>query len=220
MKKRKTEKRAAFTLVELLVVIVVLAVFAVLLHPLVAASQDDAQVAVCAANLKQLSQMAASYADHWEGYYPHSRITYPKVGKNGADPNENMHWWHQIAPELELLKTSPDLAVDSIMRCPAVSQINFGDEWRYYQVNYSMSEAFWEPVKLSRIANASEVYVFADGNLNPMQNNKFTRDTFNPTTARPNFQAHDGGCNVVSADGSVRRIPPAELNANFDLKYQ
>ena len=60
----------AFTLVELLVVIAMIAVFAVLLAPAMASTKDHAQRASCANNLREQGLGVAVYAEHYDGRYP------------------------------------------------------------------------------------------------------------------------------------------------------
>jgi general secretion pathway protein G len=60
--------RRAFTLVELLVVIGVLALLAALLFPALAQARARGRQAVCASHLKQLGQAIALYADDFERF--------------------------------------------------------------------------------------------------------------------------------------------------------
>src|SRR5262245_38135945 len=67
---RGKTSRSAFTLVELLVVIGVIAMLAMLLAPALASSNGRVQRAQCANNLRQLSLGANTYAEHYDTRYP------------------------------------------------------------------------------------------------------------------------------------------------------
>src|SRR5437868_13782583 len=62
-------RRRAFTLVELLVVIGVIALLIALLLPALRAAQEHARRAKCASNLRSIGQAMTMYVQH-SGYYP------------------------------------------------------------------------------------------------------------------------------------------------------
>src|SRR5690242_12326698 len=59
----------AFTMVELLVVLAVIAVLAALLFPALAGAREKGRQAVCASNLRQFALANAMYAQDNEGYF-------------------------------------------------------------------------------------------------------------------------------------------------------
>ena len=74
----------AFTLVELLVVVAIVATLASLLLPALAGARSAAQEAACASNVRQLALANDLYAlDHAERYAPAA-----------ADVRRNLHRWH------------------------------------------------------------------------------------------------------------------------------
>jgi len=64
------KQACAFTLVELLVVIAMVAVLVVLLAPALASTKDHALRASCANNLRELGLGTSVYAEHYNGAYP------------------------------------------------------------------------------------------------------------------------------------------------------
>ena len=65
-----TSVRAAFTLVELLVVVAIIAVLAALLLPALSGARAQARVKICGNNLRQLSFGIRLYADDNNDYVP------------------------------------------------------------------------------------------------------------------------------------------------------
>ncbi len=60
-------RRPAFTLVELLVVIGIIAVLISLLLPSLAGAKKQARTVQCLTNLKQIAQAQELYASQWDG---------------------------------------------------------------------------------------------------------------------------------------------------------
>ena len=66
----RTQNRSAFTLVELLVVIAVVAILAALLFPVFARARENARRTSCQSNLKQLSLAATLYSQDYDEHFP------------------------------------------------------------------------------------------------------------------------------------------------------
>ena len=75
------KRRQAFTLVELLVVIGVIAVLVAMLLPALTRARQAATTLKCAANMRQIGQMFGLYAADYPGFYP------PVNWKKDLDPN-------------------------------------------------------------------------------------------------------------------------------------
>ena len=109
--------RAAFSLVELLVAIGIIAVLLALLLPLLGAARESARRAACLGNLRQIGLALGAYADDNRGFLPYS-------GNYGEVHAEDWFWWqptrardcgrHGIGPYLRLSPFHP-----AVMRCPS-----------------------------------------------------------------------------------------------------
>ena len=98
----KTRRPAAFTLVELLVVVSIIAVLIGLLLPAVQASRAAARRTQCASNLRQVGLAMGQFCDAHRGQFP-------DTSHNQAGDVEQS-WIYTVAPFME--------SVDAIRICP------------------------------------------------------------------------------------------------------
>jgi len=75
-----SRRRSAFTLVELLVVIGIIAVLVGILMPALSAARRQARTLKCLANLRSIGQAFVIYAANNQRYYPIARHQEPDVG--------------------------------------------------------------------------------------------------------------------------------------------
>ncbi len=135
-------KFSAFTLVELLVVIGIIAVLIAVLLPALSAARSQAKAVTCLANVKQLATALQMYANDYKVFIGYSSSTdrkaalypYLKMGKNNSD-NQQMSVWN----------------------CPANDRI---DVQASYGFNTKLN---WQ--KYSRIRRTSEKVALCDGGL-------------------------------------------------------
>jgi prepilin-type processing-associated H-X9-DG protein len=101
---------AAFTLVELLTVIGIIAVLVALLLPALSTARRAAQVTQCASNLRQINTALINYANEWKGAFP----------PNSA-PIE-AYWFNQSAIGRYLpspIKMPDQTVAGGVLLCPA-----------------------------------------------------------------------------------------------------
>lgn len=159
--KAPQQRRAGFTLVELLVVIGIIAILISILVPALSKAKDSANQLNCLSNLRQLGMAMVLYADQNHGNLPFS-------AQFGTIRNEDFFWWQNariqrcgqagIGPYLKLMPPAP-----LVMRCPADSvnfrAVTYNPE--PYRFSYVMNWAFasfsgFKSMKLAQVRNISE----------------------------------------------------------------
>jgi prepilin-type N-terminal cleavage/methylation domain-containing protein/prepilin-type processing-associated H-X9-DG protein len=124
-------KPRAFSLIELIVVIGIIAILLALLMPTLSLVRDHAKQVKCAAQLHSLGQAFANYAVAFKGAYP-SCTTWQVYGGDGTgDDDAGPGWTEELEPYYAKVSTG-------IFHCPAFDEqniINYFIEthWLYLQ---------------------------------------------------------------------------------------
>src|SRR5438105_2302803 len=115
-------RRKAFTLVELLVVIGIIAVLVALLLPVLARVREEARRVKCASNLRQLAIGLMMYADA-----NHQRL--PNSARTGRDPSDWIFWSNERdLSESAIARYVGKIHVD-LFRCPSDTLQNRMEMW-------------------------------------------------------------------------------------------
>jgi len=226
--------RAAFTLVELLVVMGVIAVLMGLLLPALSSARESAKTLACLSNLRQLAVAAQVYCTNNRGYYP------PAYGFENRAPLSISYAWDFTSVRDTSAGTTtiePGLlwqggASTPVQQCPSFDgrSNSVGDPYTGYNYNTSyighgQFEAIPEPMKASQVRQSSRCALFGDGEY-ASGANKFMRAPF-PNVGDVGFSdrsagtqgyRHRGKTNVAYCDGHAETVrdrftttTPAEL---------
>ena len=192
---RLNPRSQAFTLVELLVVIGIIALLIGILLPSLIRAQSQAKGVVCRSNLRQIAIAAQMYAQDNKVY----------IGYLGAPVNRDRK--SGLYPYLKQGKDNTDTSVRQVWHCPMNRQ---PDVEASYGFNANLNHT-----KIARIRRWSETVAIADGGI---------LDTRLPTTithlwppsrmsapqVRPNPRHTNKMVNVAMTDGHVEAWPMIE----------
>lgn len=188
--------RQAFTLIEMLVVIAIIALLASLIVPTVSALMRRAKAVTCLNNLRGIGQAQIMYATQNKG-----RFTPVWTSE---DPTS---WMERLLPHLEadeddLVKLVLDAS--SILNCPLRERP--GDPTTSYGLNYSLTDSRWN-FYMNRIKKPSQVILAGDQ----------VADTWNEfiwypdSSQEPPAFRHDDQAHVVFCDGHAGSYTREEL---------
>lgn len=118
--------RAAFTLIEVLVVIAVIAILLGVLMPTLGAAREAGRSAVCLSNLRQASVICGLYADAYQGRSPALGVPWAEI------PN----WALVVLQDSGRAGASSDLYTGrSVLVCPAAQGRSGEELTRTYAIN-------------------------------------------------------------------------------------
>jgi prepilin-type processing-associated H-X9-DG protein/prepilin-type N-terminal cleavage/methylation domain-containing protein len=176
--------RAAFTLLELLVVVSVIGLLTALLLPALSRAREKARDAKCRSNLRQLCAAALVYTADHAGRFPSAYRT------EFADGVLTRHAWDfTVVPSAGGMTVKPGLLLASytdgrVLQCPSFRPSSSASE-PYTGYNYNTSyighgdlEAIPDPARIGQVIAPARCALFGDGEFAGGPN-KFMRAPFN-----------------------------------------
>ncbi len=191
--------RTAFTLIELIAVIGIIALLAGLLFPVVARVQDGADTTKCLSNLKQISASINLYCAEHNNELPSIETdpTFP-VYPEGT----------KVEPIGIVLK--PYGVTPAVLTCPAdlKAKLNYtknaADGKSFFEEKMSSYE--WRPLFDGELINAPKIYTPRGAFNVPMNRVRLLVDFVNAGEAPHQRTPESSSYNSLQADGSVRTL--------------
>ena len=104
--RRRCRPRAAFTLIEVLVVVAIIALLVAVLIPSLKKARDNAKLTACKANLHDLGVATTSYSVEYKGWFPPSpyigSIIWQGCDNPAADDNLFVLWYCKLAKNADI----------------------------------------------------------------------------------------------------------------------
>ena len=223
--------KSVFTLVELLVVVVIIAILASILLPALKGAKDMARRTICAGNLKQLGNAMNFYIDTFQDYLPPC--------DDGAG-----YTWAMMFVDLGYYSSPPKPGIYHPLGCPSNPKPYLGSYgYNYMYLGSSMYLSLGvgggqdrRLVKITLIRKPSETIMMADTYYDitiPDDPGEFYLLNPWPTNWYTLGPRHSNGANILWVDGHttyfkpeslVNRYsgilangyPPAKLESNWD----
>lgn len=204
--------RAAFTLVELLVVVAIIAVLAALLFPVLAAARNKARQTQCAAQLRQIGMSWLLYAE------ANDEIACPAYYYSPDFQIETAWDFRTATGEPSQPGLLATYGSAQIWHCPTFFGESWGRPFTGYGYNTTYIGGDHAPAALSAIERPSETVAFADCAFGtPAAGSNFLRAPSDPFGQYGTAHArHNGQVNVAFADGrlssrSLKRVIAKDL---------
>lgn len=213
-------RRAAFTLIEILVVIAIISLLAAILFPVFGRARENARRSSCASNFRQIGLATVQYAQDYDETMP----LFSYAGFGGYDGLDGARWADMIYPYVKSTQ---------VFDCPSGTKSLATDaSGQFYDINtYSygfVTPSNAEPVgvagrKLAEIEETSTTLMFVEDGRQDLGANAETQgrlipslsDTLESLGARLNGFRHTGcaetdfesyAFNAAYADGHVKWV--------------
>lgn len=212
----------AFTLVELLVVIGIIAVLVAMLLPTLGRARSAARTVQCLSNLRQLAMAAYSYANANDGYLPVAYYSYTTPTAAYA-----CNWDFTTITNLT---TGQRTAVPGLLwqgntsapiqQCPAFDGRSNTAADPYTGYNYNTSylgrgafEVIKTPLRMTQVKRSYACAMFGDGQWQNGANKYMRSPLSSPSDSNMTARAagtqgfrHDGKTNVAYVDGHAETV--------------
>ena len=215
-----TTKQPRFTLIELLVVIAIIAVLASLLLPVLNRVREQAKLAACASNQRQVYAALSLYSTDQDGQYP-STHAQPNTNPNSVYSPTDLYFSHgaSVGPmQLGLLYSAGFLETPGVFYCPGElrgphEQATY-EPWPTPQWGYVRTAYYYNPYSTATSTGyGTRVYQratqFPSDKI--MLLDILWLDTTHPSVTIPDMTAHypTFSWNTTRGDGSLLTVHPS-----------
>jgi prepilin-type processing-associated H-X9-DG protein/prepilin-type N-terminal cleavage/methylation domain-containing protein len=119
VRKTSIRRRSAFTLIELLVVISIIGVLVALLLPAVQSAREQARLATCTNNLKQMGVALANYSSRHGAFPPGYQSIYSTLFQ--AEVGPGWGWASMLLPDLEQQSIYDNIRFETVLPDGSIS---------------------------------------------------------------------------------------------------
>ena len=203
-------KNFAFSLIELLVIVAILALLTALLLPAFARARDGSRRAPCASNLRQIALGIAQYAGDADGYFP---LACPDTNNNGFCDAGDRGWASAVQP---YLGSTQVLQCPSEPTAPSVNPAQSG--YTDYFYNSQIGALSGPSVSQSQLVHSANIVLSGDGyGPDGVSIYAVNGGSGTPANSLPPYGAatrHGGGALYAFCDGHVKWLQPAALSGS------
>ncbi len=200
--RHRPSSRKAFTLIEMLVVIAILALLAVMIVPGINRALSGARSTKCMSNLRQINLALTMYSLENRGYWPKPTGNYLNEG------NPSVSW--QIAIQEFIQINFPKMNQDTVLLCPEARRTYPGGEARRSYALNSAGTNGQTSRSMGMILNPSNTALVLDsGPTGGGVGDGWHTFGINTYSTVAEFR-HNEGLNILFVDGSVRQLPGRE----------
>ena len=214
-------RKAAFTLIEMLVVIAVIAVLAVILFPVFAQAREKARQTVCLSNLKQISVAWMLYAqDHDEQVCP--SYYYANDFANEIAWDFRLAWGPSAATSWKFGLLGDYAKSGELNRCPSFH----GEAWGRPYTGFAYNATYvggdvWNsilPCSLAQFNSPAKTAVFSEGGFgNPVAAENYLRAPSDPLYGAGTVHfRHHKAANVAYGDGHAKAVKERHLVSPYE----
>lgn len=202
----KPRLNRAFTLVELLVCVAIVAALAAMLLPSIGSSIEKAQRTRCVSNLKQIGQGMGLYLNEHDMIFP---MAYDSSGLNWR--YSLVRGGYMGAPGIKRTDDSSQWRPEQydVMGCPTARSKS--NKQPPFSPTYAMNANIGNQVtRLNRLTAPAQCWMIADGNLAASGNYGIALWSRGGTNSLPGT-IHAGSANILYCDSHVAYMPPGQF---------